>query len=348
MKNLILKHYNNKKNDKIKLKLRKEIDAKYPLYNVFAKMHEVSMNWWEISTINYPGFNVWSSIYRKEDKNFYFIDKIDFKQIKNRENKKLIVVFGNSALRVEYLVGQSITDFLRKDYDLREYIVINAGVSGYTIYEQLLLFNALFYCLKPDVVLSFFGGTDLMLGFSACDKLLKDHKMIYYPNMWESGYKTKSGSVLPIYNELKGLVNGDVFGTINGKVALQDICEAIHVRLVQFMQIATLEKAKFYAFIQPLLPCKLKWSDKEVEMRLKEKKRLSQVDPYQNELIEKIPIFIDALKMELSSENFVYDLNEKIKEQKGTFFESNWIHCNAKGNKFCASEVLKILKTNGL
>lgn len=50
-------------------------------------MHEVSMNWWEISTINYPRFNVWSSIYRKEDKNFYFIDKIDFKQIKNRENK---------------------------------------------------------------------------------------------------------------------------------------------------------------------------------------------------------------------------------------------------------------------
>lgn len=67
--------------------MRKEIDAKYPLYNVFAKMHEVSMNWWEISTINYPRFNVWSSIYRKEDKNFYFIDKIDFKQIKNRENK---------------------------------------------------------------------------------------------------------------------------------------------------------------------------------------------------------------------------------------------------------------------
>lgn len=52
--------------------------------------------------------------------------------------------------------------------------------------------------------------------------------------------------------------------------------------------------------------------------------------------------------MELSSENFVYDLNEKIKEQKGIFFESNWIHCNAKGNKFCALEVLKILKTNGL
>ncbi len=112
---------------------------------------------------------------------------------------------------------------------------------------------------------------------------------------------------------------------------------------MQFQQIATLENAKFYAFIQPLLPCKLEWSDKEKEMRLKEKERLSQTDPSQNQIIEKIPTLISALKKELSCESFVYDLNEKIAKSKETFFESNWIHCNSEGNEFCALEVLRIL-----
>ena len=161
---------------------RVEVDKLLPSQSIFSKIYLSTFVKSRIDHIAYPGFSVGVSMYKTEDKDFYFVKKIDFKALINRpKHIKLIACFGNSALRVEYLpYEESITAFLQKEV-VDSYVVLNFGVTGYTIYEQLMLYNALCFELKPEIVLSFFLGTDFRTGLISCDVLVKKHKILYSP-----------------------------------------------------------------------------------------------------------------------------------------------------------------------
>lgn len=210
------------------LEWRSKIDALIPNQNVFSKIYLSALV--KPSHISYPGFSVGISFDKTEDKDFYFVKKIDFEAIKDRpKNVKLIACFGNSALRVEYLpYEESITAFLQKEVG-DSYIVLNFGVTGYTVYEQLMLYNALCFELKPELVISFFLGTDFRSGLIDCDVLVKRHKILYGTWWAEGDYKKTSQSEMPLLFEMGKVVNTNIsFNAINA---------AMKMRLEQFKSI---------------------------------------------------------------------------------------------------------------
>lgn len=317
----------------------RQISSKYSQLNIFAKIYETSLIKAGLDKINYPGFNIGISYHKTQDRNFYFIKPIDFDRIANRSrDEKLIVCFGNSALRVEYLpVEQSITGYMEKYLKGRKYIILNCGASGYTIYEQLMLYNALIYPLKPDVVVSFFLGTEFRSGVVNCEYLVKTHKMLYGSWWYEGDYKKISGSDLPLRCQMYTNVNAK-----NNEITDEDIYRAVLMRLNQFRETVCGGGGTFMSFIQPLLPCKLKWTEKE--MRCKEKETLSKTVSYENALIDKFNEIVEGFKRYIGDMPYVFDLNEATKYSKASLFTKNWIHCNALGNEICAKKVIEILK----
>ena len=215
------------------LEWRSEIDALIPNQNVFSKIYLSTLIKSGLNHISYPGFSVGISFDKTEDKDFYFVKKIDFEAIKNRpSNVKLIACFGNSALRVEYLpYEESITAFLQKEVG-DSYIVLNFGVTGYTIYEQLMLYNALCFELKPELVISFFLGTDFRSGLVGCDVLVKKHKILYGPWWAEGDYKKTTQSEMPLFSEM-----GNNLKAVNTNITFNAINAAMKMRLEQFKSI---------------------------------------------------------------------------------------------------------------
>ncbi|MCH5323129.1 MAG: hypothetical protein J1E31_06110 [Helicobacter sp.] len=228
-----------------RLEWRKQIESKLQEKTIFAKMYATSVVKKALLThIAYPGFNVGSQLThiaypwfnvdsqeKPEDKNFYFIQKIDFEKIKNRsKDLKLVACLGNSAMRVEYLpISQSISGILQQRLG-EKYVVLNFGVTGYTLYEQLMLYTALVHQLKPEIVISCFGGTDYRCGLIACESLVKTHHIVYTPWFYEQSYKNFSESELPLYLEL------GTNSITNPYISYDDINQALVSRLKQFYE----------------------------------------------------------------------------------------------------------------
>ena len=328
-----------------KLKWRGEIESKLQEKTIFAKMYATSsvIKKASLTHIAYPGFNVGLSKEKTEDKDFYFIQKVDFEKIKNRpKDLKLVACFGNSAMRVEYLpISQSISGILQQRLG-EKYVVLNFGVTGYTLYEQLMLYTALVYQLKPEIVISCFGGTDYRGGLIACESLVKAHHIVYTPWFYEKPYKSFSESELPLYLEL------GTNSITNPYISYDDINQALVSRLKQFYEYVLVGGGSFYGFIQPLLPCKKEWSIEEKAMREKERETLQNLAAYQNKMIDEgIKRAIEDLRLKVQNLDFVFDLNEIIKDCKESLFTNYWIHCNARGNEIVADRILEILKQKG-
>lgn len=200
------------------------IRADFDNQSVFAILYSTSTQRY-VSHIAYPGFNVGSQD-KPEDKNFYLVQKIDFMAIRNRpKDIKLVACFGNSALRVEYLpIENTITSYLQERLG-KQFIVLNFGITGYTIYEQMMLYNALVYPLKPEIVLSFFAGTDFRIGYVCDEYLVKKHQILYTPYFYEKTYKSFTMSALPLYCDMQ---------EINSGISDEDIIESVLIRLEQF------------------------------------------------------------------------------------------------------------------
>ena len=223
--------YFKDKRDRVQnlVKWGEKIRSKFLNQSIFSMLYSSSISKKYIDHISYPCFNIAPSQYKTNDKNFYFIERIDFEAIKNRpKDVKLVACFGNSALRVEYLpLEQTITSYLQKIIG-DKFIVVNFGVSAYTTYEQMMLYHALVYPLKPEIVLSFFAGTDFRIAPVCCDYLMNQHDIIYTPYYYERNYKSFARSDLPLYCE-----NGTRHEA-NPRVQNEKIIKAILARLEQF------------------------------------------------------------------------------------------------------------------
>lgn len=56
---------------------------------------------------------------------------------------------------------------------------------------------------------------------------------------------------------------------------------------------------------------------------------------------------IEDLRLKVQNLDFVFDLNEIIKDCKESLFTNYWIHCNARGNEIVADRILETLKQKG-
>lgn len=314
------KHYYNfrAKIDKKRLALRTKFDEKYANLDIFQKLHKTSQNNPSFF-LNYPGFCVPYNP-NSDPRNYGFIDKIDFKALKNR-NKKLCLVFGNSFVRCEHAIGQGITDFIKQKR--KGLLVLNLGLSGSLLYEQLLLYNALFYALKPEYVLSFFGGVDYIQARFGDKILLKKHSIFYMCDYLEGAIKENYKSALPLYSD---------FALSLGYVPKCDasiIIEALNERIRQFSDTVSANGGKFLAFIQPILSQKSALDSNE--------RKLSKDKAY-NAIKDDMRIFISRLKASKSCIDTNHLIN--IKER---CFDDMWLHCTPLANKKAADFTLKYL-----
>ena len=113
---LLQEYHTSRTNTQDALKLREEAKRQFEGQNLFSILYELSWKKASLDHISYPGFNVGISQYKREDKNFYFIKKIDFASLRNRKKDlKLVACFGNSALRCEYLpLEETISHYLQE------------------------------------------------------------------------------------------------------------------------------------------------------------------------------------------------------------------------------------------
>ena len=254
----------------------------------------------------------------------------------------MIACFGNSALRVEYLpVEEMITEYMKHLVGGEDYIIVNFGVSGYTLYDQMLLYNALVYPLAPEIVISFLG-TDWYNGFLGCEHLVKTHQMVYSTGLHEIIYKESCDSDIPLYVEQS--TNPQSY---NKHISIHDINVAILSRMEQFCKAVSSNKGQFFAFVQPMLPCMPHWTKEECEMR--DKERLNPALVSLNAIVDNY-IFdcIDDFNKKTNKLEYCFNLNEIIEGyNRESFFTNHWIHCNAKGNKMIAQKVVEILKQKG-
>lgn len=196
--------------------------------NIFAKIYETKRhNKSNFSHIIYPGFMI-RATYSNEDKEFFFPEKIDFKALKNRDlNTKLVVIFGNSTCMTGGK-GYRIKDYLQKYLDSTDekYIVANAPCGDHGIYEMMLLYNGLFYELAPEIVIPIFCD-DINFSQTMDKVMLQDYKIPYTSHVWEEDCKSMCESNMPLLFELKDF-------TENKDIAMQDLCEAMKLRVLQF------------------------------------------------------------------------------------------------------------------
>ncbi|MCL9822728.1 hypothetical protein [Helicobacter colisuis] len=164
--------------------------------------------------------------------------------------------------------------------------------------------------------------------------------MLYGSWWYEGDYKKISGSELPLRCQMYANANAK-----NNEITDEDIYKAVSTRLNQFREIVCGGgEGAFMSFIQPLLPCKLKWTKEEQEMRNKERGLLGKVASYQNILIDRFDCVVEGFKQYIGDIPYIFDLNEVIRYSEDSLFTNHWIHCNALGNEICAKKVMEVLK----
>ncbi|MDE7255752.1 MAG: SGNH/GDSL hydrolase family protein, partial [Helicobacter sp.] len=210
--------------------LRQNMSRNSP-QSVFAALHSASPK--EVDCIPYPGFNIHVECDRELiDKDFYLIEPIEWESLRNRpKDIILIAMMGNSALRVPYLpVTDTIPRLLQKQLNgaSQKIIVLNFGIAGYTIYEQMMFYTAIVALLRPEIVISMFGGTDWRTGTMNDTLLLKNFQMCYTPGFYEYSAKRLLQSSLPLFTELQ---------IPNPEISDDDVNAAILTRLRQFNDI---------------------------------------------------------------------------------------------------------------
>ncbi|WP_168236708.1 SGNH/GDSL hydrolase family protein, partial [Campylobacter fetus] len=297
--------------DKEMLNKRKSIDEKYADLDIFGKLYKTSSINTKTFNINYPGFSV-SYNANCDSRSFYFKDKIDFEKLQNRD-KKLVIVFGNCGLRADYLDeigGGNIVQYLQKY--LPNYTVLNLGINGSTLFEQINIYNALFYTIKPEFVLTVFGGAEYIEAFVQDQILLKRHSIIYAAMNNETTAKELYKSDLPIHS--------DFVYTIKKRFNPENsaICKALYERLIQFYNIVNSNNGKFIALLQPFAIKKINLDEDEKTILLK--------DSLDEIIAREADEFIDEFNKTTKNLSYYFDLNKCLCDEINRCFYGTSLH----------------------
>ncbi|MDY2584774.1 hypothetical protein [Helicobacter sp.] len=306
----ILKEYRQRKQERLlqDMQTHKSVEEQCKDLTIFAKLFKYGTR--NSALMYYPGIALPIDL-TKQDKNFFFKHPVEFKALQQRESQKQIVaLFGPSTMQESYVDNESDTlvfklQALQKAHK-NPRILLNFGISGYTLYEQFMLYTSLIYPLKPEIVIAVFFGVDIFSGRISCEKLLEQHAIFYGGGLLEKDYRDLTQSILPMKYQL--LQAGEK-PTLNTDTA---ILEALQTRLEQFNAMVKSYGGKFYPIITPLLACKKEWSREEKEnysATLKDFKNIAYEDTKREISL------IEAFKA-MPRDFTLYDGNAAIKESK--------------------------------
>lgn len=323
MKAMIKEHRINKELYSESLKNNIDIDIFYKSYIV----NHPSSN-----TIFYPGFHLIPS--RSINLGRYWRTHICSLFHKSLNSFKTIILLGNSSLRGDYLREEETISYFVQERLGCKYKIINLGVNGYTIYEQMLLYNAVLFAIKPDFVISIAIGADWEYGLITCKRLLKEWKMIYSPT-WE--HNIQSVKKISTLNKMRYLPIARKYLNNDDKIN-----EAIVFRIKQFKKIVETNNGIFLCFCQILSPFKKYLTQKEQIARNNE---LSLKDRALKELLNKRVYNLHKLLIKnIGNKKYFYDCNKIIKDSKNTIFDMDYIHQNEYGSKITADFIAEKIK----
>lgn len=332
---VILKEYLQSKQENLQkdFQRRKNADLKCENLNIFAKLFKYGTQ--NYNLIYYPGISLPIDL-NKSDKNFFFKQPVDFKALQQRNKQSIIALFGPSTMQESYMDKESDTLVFKlqalEQTHKNPRILLNFGITGFTLYEQFLLYASLIYPLKPEIVVAVFFGVDIFSSRVSCETLLEQHAIFYGGGFLEKEYRDLTQSILPMKYQLlqageKPALNND-----------SKILEAIQMRLAQFNAMVTSYGGKFYPIITPLLACKKEWSEEEKENHfatLKDFKNIAYEDTRREVCL------IEAFKA-MPRDFALYDGNDAIREAKETLF-MDFIHLTPQGNTKFAEYLINLV-----
>lgn len=305
---------------------RARLEEYEPKYNPFAEIYYSNPN--QMMLI-YPYFQNRIMSHLCEDREFAFRTAIDW-DAESYEDTELICLTGNSetygldTYAVEKTIGSVLEDKLNGTYPDRKFKVLNFGISGATVVNEMLYYLLLIKRLKPKYVISI-SGFDLFTSHFVSEKLLKTH-LLPYSSYSEKVCKELYKSDIPLCGESRYK---------NKKITSEDVVEAFCYRAEQFYEVVDSE-TKFIFAIQPFLSCKNK-----VHKTERNGYRRWLVDYGSREWRE----IIDSLaNLSYASENRllaggkikeIVNFNMRFKDSRELLFE-DWIHTNEVGNELIA------------
>lgn len=191
----------------------------------------------------------------------------NYQDLKSRDNNhKLICAFGGSACfsmgayedemwtaRLE----NSLNSFSASNGLSSKYTVLNFGMMGQTVLEQIQTYILFAYSLKPDAVLSYDGFNDIVCGMIT-DSHLKEKFDYNYNFNYEEWAKILAGSKEKLAWE-KGV------SYVNPKNSPLIIAKAYYNRKKQFEQMCKEAGAVFFSVYQPTYFSKRANSQREIK-----------------------------------------------------------------------------------
>ena len=248
-------------------------------------------------------------------------------------NHVVIAVFGNSATHGDkvfhdetfpVILERKLTEVVEEDGI--EVSVINYGMCGFTIYEEMHAFQAFTSRLIPDIVISHSGANDCFYGIAGDMKLVGEHDIIYACNNFIRLYgedELSHRSFLPIEMVSRAYAN----------------------RVRQFARFATGLRASFILGLQPSTSAK-KLNRREEEAMANWLNLVDQSLPFPGMLDRIIDAYAETRSYvkklctgsgKWSGEFTVIDIEDIFKslpESEDIFLD--WLHLTPQGNAVVA------------
>lgn len=310
----------------------KAINTQCEDLSIFAKIFKYGTR--NSALMYYPGITLPIDL-NKKDKNFFFRHPVDFQGLKQRK-RQIVALFGPSTIQESYYSDDSETLAFKlqelENVHKNPKIILNFGITGFTLYEQFLLYSSLIYSLKPEIVVTVFFGVDILSGKVSCEMLLEQHAIFYGGSLLEKDYRDMTQSVAPmryqfLQTEEKPVLNND-----------EILLQALQMRLSQFNAMVTSYGGKFYPILNPLLFCKKEWSKEEKESHLATFQNFVNIG-YEDDL--QITELMKTFKT-IPRDFMLYDGNDALRDSKETLF-SDFIHLTPKGNEKFAQYIKSLV-----
>jgi len=255
----------------------------------------------------------------------------DISYLENRDkNHMVIAIFGGSAaydlVNIKSF-SSIIENRLNSTNSNKHFTILNFGLCGGLILNEMFLYMLFSWKINPDIVVSYSGFNDLLMGQFSDTKLQKDYNIAYahiYKN-WAS----------KLYN----LNNEETFQTVTPS---DIVIKSYYERQKEFEDIVTKRGKKFIAVLQPMIYSK--------ESLSKDEKFYSKINKFygMDLALHNMKVLYEKYLVYLSNNNsFEYHLNlhDEFKQYDDNYtFFADTVHTLPAGSDIIASNILKFLK----
>ena len=316
-----------------------EIDS-----NVFSIIHKKQKGLFGLVpygfTVRHPGYGYVNEMGFRIPK--------EYQTLKYRDsNHKLICFFGGSCcysmrVRDDEIFTKVLEDKLNNHSEMNnlntKYTVLNFGMIGYVLINELITYMMYAEELNPDFVVGYHLLNDLQCGMANDNLLLKKFNLSY-----NHRYEQWANILHKSDVQLKWDENISMHNQLNTP---KDIINAYYTRELQFEKIATNNNSKYISIIQPMYFSKSKLSKREkVGYDFYTAKGVNSEYIFIKNMYEK---YISFMKQKNRYKD-ILDLHTEFKsyDENDTLFCDS-AHTLTKGDEVIASHIFNFLENKGL